>query len=150
MVVANCSLWSLHLVLARPVLRRISPLVMTAWLFLIGALVMAPLGMPSVVHGLARAPIEGWLAAAWVVAFPTIVAYLLNAWALREAESSQVAIFTYLQPVVAGVLAWAFAGEALDLRTAVAAALIFFGVGLVQVGGSTNRGSSRLKTEQHG
>ena len=150
MVVANCSLWSLYLVLARPVLRRIPPLVMTAWLFLIGAVVMAPLGLPSAVDGLARAPLEGWLAAAWVVIFPTIVAYLLNTWALREAESSQVAIFTYLQPVVAGILAWAFAGETLDLRTGIAAALIFVGVALVQVDGLPSQGKKpQMNTDEH-
>ena len=67
-------------------------------------------------------------------------------WALRETESSQVAIFTYMQPLVAGLLAWGFAGESLSARTAVSAALIFAGVALVQVGGSRGglRGGSRI------
>jgi len=132
LVIANCSLWSLYLVLARPVLQRIPPLVLTAWLFLLGALIVAPFGLPSVVDGMADAPPEAWAAAGWMVVGPTIVAYLLNFQALRDAESSHVAVFTYLQPVVAGVLAWFFADETLRPRTAVAAALIFTGVALVQ------------------
>jgi drug/metabolite transporter (DMT)-like permease len=132
LVIANCSLWSLYLVLARPVLQRIPPLVLTAWLFLLGALVTAPLGLPSAIDGLADAPPEVWAAAAWMVVGPTIVAYLLNFQALRDAESSQVAVFTYLQPVVAGALAWGVADETLRPRTLAAAALIFAGVALVQ------------------
>ncbi len=81
-------------------------------------------------------------AVVWMVAGPTAAAYLLNVWALRTAESSQVAIFTYVQPLVAGMLAWGFAGESLNLRTAVSAALIFAGVALVQVGGSRIDGVS--------
>jgi drug/metabolite transporter (DMT)-like permease len=105
LVVANCSLWSLHLVLARPFLARIPPLVMISWLFLIGALVLAPLGLPAAIDGLAAAPPAAWGVAAWMLAGPTVLAYLLNIRVLRDAESSLVAIFTYLQPLIAGVLA---------------------------------------------
>lgn len=142
LVIANCSLWSLYLVLARPMLRRVSPLVMITWMFLLGALIMAPLGLPSAIDGLSRAPASALWAVVWMLAGPTAVAYLLNVWALRETESSQVAVFTYMQPLVAGLLAWGFAGESLSARTAVSAALIFAGVALVQVGGS--RGGSRI------
>jgi len=134
-IIANCSLWSLYLVLARPLLVRIPPLVMISWMFLLGGAALAPFGLPAVVEGLAGAPAATWGVAAWIVAGPTVLAYLLNVQALGAAESSQVAIFTYLQPLVAGVLAWAFAGEGLDLRTALAAVLIFAGVALVQLRG---------------
>ena len=70
----------------------------------------------------------------WLSALTTALSYLLNIHALRAAESSQVAIFTYLQPLVAGVLAWGLAGERLTLRTGAAALLIFVGVALVQFG----------------
>jgi drug/metabolite transporter (DMT)-like permease len=132
LVIANSSLWSLFLVLARPLLQRVAPLVVVAWMFILGSLVTLPAGGPSVVAAIGAAPPLAWAAAAWVVAVPTVLAYLLNTVALRQAESSQVAIFTYVQPLVAGVLAWIFAGERLTARTAVAAVLIFTGVALVQ------------------
>ena len=71
-------------------------------------------------------------AAAWAVAVPTVLAYLVNMWALRRVQATSVAIYVYLQPVVAGVLAVLVAGEKPTLRTAFSAVLIFAGVALVQ------------------
>lgn len=141
LILANATLWSLHLVLARPVLQRIDPLVVLAWMFLFGALGLAPAGAGPLVEAWPAIPAASWQAMVWIVAVPTALAYLLNIRALREAESSQVAIFTYLQPLVAGVLAWAVAGERLTPRTGVSALLIFAGVALVQFGnGRARRG----------
>lgn len=139
LVIANSALWSLHLVLARPVLQRLDPLVVLAWMFLFGALALVPAGAGPLLEAWPAIPVASWWAMAWIVLFPTALSYLLNIHALRAAESSQVAIFTYLQPLVAGVLAWAVAGEGLTLRTGAAAALIFVGVALVQFGGAGRR-----------
>jgi drug/metabolite transporter (DMT)-like permease len=139
LVIANAALWSLHLVLARPVLQRLEPLVVLAWMFLFGALALVPAGVGPLLEAWPAIPAVSWQAAAWIVALPTVLAYLLNIHALRAVESSQVAIFTYLQPLLAGVLAWAVVGERLTLRTGAAAALIFAGVALVQFGGSGRR-----------
>lgn len=139
LILANAAAWSLHLVLARPVLQRLDPLVVLAWMFLFGALALVPAGVGPLLAAWPDVPAVSWQALAWIVAVPTALSYLLNIRALREAESSQVAIFTYLQPLVAGVLAWGLAGERLTLRTGAAALLIFVGVGLVQVGGGWRR-----------
>ncbi len=139
LILANAAAWSLHLVLARPVLQRLDPLVVLAWMFLFGALALVPVGVGPLLEAWPDVPAVSWQALAWIVAVPTALSYLLNIRALREAESSQVAIFTYLQPLVAGVLAWGLAGERPTLRTGAAALLIFVGVGLVQVGGSRRR-----------
>ncbi|NMC71906.1 MAG: DMT family transporter [Myxococcales bacterium] len=143
LVIANSASWSLHLVLARPVLQRIDPLVVLAWMFLLGALALVPAGAGPLFEAWPSIPAASWQAMVWIVAVPTALAYLLNIRALRDAESSQVAIFTYLQPLVAGVLAWAVAGERPTLRTLVSALLIFAGVALVQFGRPGDRGQSR-------
>lgn len=139
LVIANSASWSLHLVLARPVLQRLDPLVVLAWMFLLGALALVPAGAGPLLAAWPAIPAVSWQAMIWIVAVPTALAYLLNIRALRDAESSQVAIFTYLQPLVAGVLAWAVAGERPTLRTLVSALLIFAGVALVQFGRGNGR-----------
>lgn len=140
MIVSNTTCWSLHLVLARSLLKRHDPLVVSTWMFIMGAVVMLPLGLGSIVDAVGRASAGAWAAAAWAVAVPTILSYLVNMWALRRVEASRVAAYVYLQPVVAGVLAWLFAGEVLTVRTGIAAALIFAGVALVRGRGGKLRG----------
>ncbi len=133
MIVANAAAWSAHLVLARPMLQRIDPLVVSAWMFILGAMAILPFGAGPVMAAVGTAPVDAWAAAGWTVAVPTILAYLVNMWALGKMEASAVAIYVYLQPVVAGLLAWMFVGESLTLRSGLSAAMIFSGVALVQL-----------------
>ena len=69
-------------------------------------------------------------ALALVIAGPTVAAYLLNAWALRYAESSVVAAYTYLQPVLATMLGAMFLGEEIRPLVIVAGVMIVAGVAL--------------------
>jgi drug/metabolite transporter (DMT)-like permease len=131
MILVNAAFWSLHLVLARRMLQRVDPLVVSAWMFIIGAAVMVPLGAGQVVSAIGSASWIEWAAAGWAVAVPTILAYLVNMWALGRIEASSVAIYAYLQPVVAGLLAWLVAGEGLTVRGGISAILVFAGVALV-------------------
>ncbi len=55
-------------------------------------------------------------------------AYALNAWALKRVDSSQVALFIYVQPVIAAGLAVVLLGERITVHLVMAAALIFSGV----------------------
>ena len=61
---------------------------------------------------MARDSVRAWWSLAFVIVGPTIAAYLMNAWALKYAESSVVAAYTYLQPVFAVILAAIFLQEA--------------------------------------
>ena len=69
-----------------------------------------------------------WLALLAVIAGPTVAAYLLNAWALAHTDSSLVATYTYLQPVLTSILAAVFLGEMIQPAAIIAAAMIFAGV----------------------
>jgi drug/metabolite transporter (DMT)-like permease len=55
---------------------------------------------------------------------------VLNAWALRHADSSLVAVYTYVQPVLTTLLAALILEEEIHGVVAVAAILIFTGVSL--------------------
>ena len=79
---------------------------------------------------------------AYIVLVPTVGAYYLNAWALGRVAPSTVAVYIYLQPLIAFSLAPLLLGEKLSWRTLVAALLIFAGVLVV-----TRRGRSRAIQE---
>lgn len=71
------------------------------------------------------------VAIGYLVVFGAIVAYTAYVWLLRVAPTARVATYAYVNPVVAVVLGWAFAGEPLTGRTLAAAVVILGSVALV-------------------
>jgi drug/metabolite transporter (DMT)-like permease len=58
----------------------------------------------------------------------TLLTYLLNNWALRRASSGSVAIFIYLQPIVAGIIGYFFLQEEVTLRLFICSIFIMGGL----------------------
>jgi len=129
LVVANALSFSLFLVISKPVLERVEPVAATAVLMSFGALGMVVPGLMAV-DGFSPAAVSGttWALGAFIVVFPTALAYLLNFWALARVESSLVAFFIYLQPLIATGLSVAFLDDRLDREMVGGAALIFLAV----------------------
>jgi drug/metabolite transporter (DMT)-like permease len=67
----------------------------------------------------------------YLVLIGGIIGYVSYAWLLRYCEPAKVATYAYVNPIVAVLLGAAFAGEKVDARTAIAAALIIGSVALV-------------------
>ena len=64
-----------------------------------------------------RASLGGF---AYLVLFGSLLAFSAYVWLLRNARTSLVATYAYVNPVVAVALGWAVLGEAYGLRTLVA------------------------------
>jgi drug/metabolite transporter (DMT)-like permease len=126
----NVVAFSLYLVLSRDLARRYDPLTVITWVFVFGAVGVAPWGVPAVLRESGPVSAATWAALAWAVVLPTVLAYYLNVWALQRVESSVVSAFIYLQPVVTAILAGPVLGERLSPRLLPAAGLIFAGVAL--------------------
>ena len=82
---------------------------------------------------LSSVPTGTWLIVAYIVLVPTVGAYYLNSWAVTRVPPSVVAIYIYLQPLLAFGFAPLILGESWNSRTIVACALIFAGVGVVTI-----------------
>ena len=61
----------------------------------------------------------------------SVVAYRAYIWLLQATTPARVATYAYVTPLIAVVLGWAVAGEAMSPRTAVAAAVILAAVILI-------------------
>jgi len=72
-----------------------------------------------------------WLATLYILLIPTVLAYYLNAWALSRVAPSTVAVYIYLQPLIAFALAPIMLRESLGLRAILSSLLIFAGVMIV-------------------
>jgi drug/metabolite transporter (DMT)-like permease len=130
-VLANCVSYSAYIVLSRATIQRLGTLTVVTWIFTWGALLFAPLGMPDLFAGAASWTPRAWGFLAYIVAMPTIVAYLCNAWALERSTPTLVSIYIYVQPVLAALLAWLQLGITVSERLALAAVVIAAGVTLV-------------------
>lgn len=131
LVTLNSLCYSAYLVLARGLVRRLGAFTVVMWTFTFGALVFAPFAAPSLVRDLPEWSVRSWVLVAWVVAVPTIVAYMANTWALGRATPSLVTVYIFLQPPLTALLAWVQLGWPVTRTLVVAALLIVAGVLLV-------------------
>ncbi len=131
LIIGNCMAYAIYLVVSKPVVSRLSPARVISRMFAVGAVLMLPIALPSLLRENFQAiPRSAWVGLVIVIAGPTVGAYLISAWALQYSESSLVAVYSYVQPVLTTVLAWAFLGERIRGIVAVAGLMIFAGVGL--------------------
>ena len=98
LVTINSLCYSAYLVLARNLVRRLGAFTVVTWAFTFGALVFAPFAAPSLVRDVPGWTGKSWVLVAWVLAVPTIVAYVTNAWALARATPSLVTVYIFTPP----------------------------------------------------
>jgi drug/metabolite transporter (DMT)-like permease len=143
LLVSNSLLYATYIVISKSLFERYGALNVITWIFLIGSLVTIPVGFYSLQQENIGAITAGvWLIVALIIIFPTVGAYYLNGWALTKVPPSTVAIYIYLQPLVAFGFAPLLLGEEFNSRTIIAALLIFAGVAIV-----TKRGRSQAIQE---
>jgi drug/metabolite transporter (DMT)-like permease len=135
LLVLNTLAYGAYIAISQDVIRRYGALTVITWVFIFGCVATLPVGG----YYLAQTPLTAinahvWLAVLYIILVPTVGAYYLNAWALGRVTPSTVAIYIYLQPLIAFALAPLVLGERLNARTGSAALLIFAGVALVTLG----------------
>jgi drug/metabolite transporter (DMT)-like permease len=131
LIVANSLSFSIYLVISRRLLEKYRTMTVVTWTFVFGALGVLPFGARDLI---AEAPLVStgtWLRALYIVLFPTVGTYFLNAFALRRVPSSLVAVYIYLQPVVGALLAAWRLDERPSAGTYTGGALIAVGIWLV-------------------
>lgn len=129
LIVGNSFCYGAYIAVSKDIVRRYSALNVITWIFVIASIATVPVG----VYSLSQIPVREisigvWLAVAYIIILPTAGAYFLNAWALARVPPSTVAVYIYLQPLFAFVLAPMVLGEALSSRAIVSSLLIFAGV----------------------
>jgi len=125
----NSMSYSFFLVVSKRMMHRVDALAATALMFAFGTIPIALFGGSAVAgFDLGSVSSAAWAWAAFIVVFPTAGAYVLISWTLARAEASLVALYVYMQPVIATILGMTFEHETLTTRTLVGAMLIFAGV----------------------
>jgi drug/metabolite transporter (DMT)-like permease len=123
--------WALYTVIGKPLLVRATPLAVTTWATLIGALSLLPLGLPGFreVRWAALAPDE-WFLLAYLSAGTIALANLLWYVALARTATSRVVGFSFLIPLIATTIAVLAGQETLSPALVLGALAVLGGVAL--------------------
>ena len=89
----------------------------------------------SVSHG-------AWLALAYLIVFGSIIAYTAYVWLIHNESPTKVGTYAYVNPVIAVLLGYFFAGEPLGLRTILGTAFVLVSVVVI----TTMRGKKSVVT----
>jgi drug/metabolite transporter (DMT)-like permease len=144
--VLNCLGYAAYLVLVRPLALRHPPLAVISWMF-VASLPWLPLmlwrdhaargtaefALREVLLPARATPRAVW-SLAFIVVFPTTLAYLFNVFALSRVRASTTAIYIYAQPLGTALAAWFMLDERVTPLMGVSAALLFPGIWLVSRG----------------
>jgi drug/metabolite transporter (DMT)-like permease len=143
LIISNSLFYGTYIAISKRLVDRYNALTVITWIFILGSLPTLPVGAMSLAKvSVKDVPAVVWLSVAYIVLFATVVCYYLNSWALTRVPPSTVAVYIYLQPLIAFILAPLLLGEKVSPRVIIAALLVFAGVLIV-----TRRGRSRAIEE---
>ena len=126
--------WSAGIVYSRRSHLAGDPLMMSALSLLSGAAMLITTGFITGEHRgfhVADVSARSWLALAYLISFGSVIAFTAYNWLLERFPPTLVSTHTYVNPIVALLLGWAFANERLDLSLALATALVISAIFLV-------------------
>ncbi len=130
LLLSNMLVYSVYLVLSKPLLKEHPPMAVTAWMFFF-ALWSLPIMSWDADLAPAAASAASWWALGFVVLFPTILGYLLNLFALTRLSASTAAVYTFSQPALVVFTGVLIHGEPVTVANSIAAAGVFLGMWLV-------------------
>jgi drug/metabolite transporter (DMT)-like permease len=126
--------WSLGSQYSRSAPQPASPFMASALNLLAGGSLLALFG--GLTGELARldlpaVSLKSWLAVAYLIVFGSLIGFSAYLWLVKATTPAQASSTFYVNPVAAIVLGWAFAGETLTPRMALAALIIIGAVALI-------------------
>ena len=118
---------SIYFVWQKPLLARTNALGFTTASIFAGTLGLLPFGLhlPAKLAEVSAGPL---LCGVYLGIVPTVFGYVFWNWALSRAPAAQVSSFLYLQPLLAGVIAWVWLGQKPGTLAMVGAAFALGGV----------------------
>jgi len=131
LIFINFSCFGLFLVLSKSVINHHSPLGLSVLVMSIGSIMLIPLSAKNLFFSYDIWLVQPWwiwAAAFYSIFFATIVTYSLNYYAMGYVDSSKVALFIYLQPVIAGSLSVLLGMDQITFRLIVSSFLILLGL----------------------
>jgi len=134
LILGAVGMWAAFTIGSRPLLTRHTPLVLTGFTMVIGAVAYLPLGIPSLV-GFEWSSVSGmaWIGLIYSAVFALVVAYLIWYTAVQRLGNSRTSLYSNVVPLVAMTIAAVTLGEPLTPRKIAGAIAVLIGLGLTRV-----------------
>lgn len=127
--------FAIYTVLAKRVALQYDTIAMNTFCNLAGAIFLLPMSIREAVRlNWAAVGPWGWFGLAYTVLVASIGAYLVFFWALAHMPASRLAVFTYVEPPLAALLAVMVLGESPTKALLIGGAMILLGVYLAEFG----------------
>jgi drug/metabolite transporter (DMT)-like permease len=132
LVFINAVSYGFYLIIVKKLMDKYNAFTFVKWIYTFGFIMVLPFGWNEF-HAInwTVIPTEIYWKIGFVVVFSTFFTYLLNLLSMRELKPTTVAVFIYLQPLFATIIAVSFGKDDLSLVKLLSAVLIFTGVYLV-------------------
>lgn len=135
LMLLNQLMYSVYLVLFKPLSRRYSSVIMMKWMFLFSTLALAPfcLQYMQYVPMFHRETfnVSQLYALLYLLFGATFVSFMLIPMALKQIRPTTVSMYNYVQPIIASAIAVAVGQDTFSMQKLLSAALVFVGVYLV-------------------
>jgi len=150
-IVLSGFIYSIYVVISKPLSIRYSSVTIMKWMFLFSALVLFPFMYREMIDTAAfhRATID-WkeTSAIFYVLFgATFVPYLMIPMALKRIRPTTLSMYNYVQPIVASLIAVMIGQDTFSLSKVFSSALVFVGVYMVTQSKSREDVEKELKIE---
>src|SRR5204862_6693480 len=126
--------WALYTLGSRPLMKRHSPVGVTALSMVIGTAMYVPIAVPSLtrVTWATVSPLT-WVKLVYCAIFAVCVAYTIWYAAVRAIGSTRTSVYSNLLPIVAMLTAWVWLHEPLGPAKLLGAAAVLAGVAVTRV-----------------
>lgn len=135
LMLLNQLMYSVYLVLSKPLSRRYSSVTMMKWMFLFSTLALAPfcLQYMQYVPMFHRETfnVSQLYALLYLLFGATFVSFMLIPMALKQIRPTTVSMYNYVQPIIASAIAVVVGQDTFSMQKLLSAALVFVGVYLV-------------------
>ena len=123
---------ALYLVCFTKLISKYSLITLMKWMFLISGIAVLPFSLPDMLAvDWSQVILMEYIDLTFIILFGTCLAYMLIPVAQRRVEPTVIAMYNYLQPVVAVVFSVIAGLAAFSITNAIATAMVFVGVWIV-------------------
>lgn len=126
----SCICYGIYLVASKDFFKKYDRMWALTWIFFVTSLILSAVSFQT--WRQFNWPIMSlnlWIIFGYGIIGATLVTYFLLNWVISYAPASQVAIFTYIQPITVSIITFFFLNETFTKRQLLGTLLIFIGVG---------------------
>ncbi|BCV24852.1 membrane protein [Gelria sp. Kuro-4] len=147
---AGAACFAVYSTLSVPILRKHSPLKVTAYAALFGTVVLLALNLVQVVRlDWQQVPASGWLALMYTTVLSTVFAFVAWYTGLKAVGATGAMVYQYLVPVVGALCSVIFLGEVITLKQAAAGLIVISGIALVKGADGRQTGQTQKLGKSH-